>query len=131
MPRRRRRYAMAGRPRRSFRRSFASKRIPLLPTVVGLGTTIIPAIFGGGEYSGALKIAQSGDYGGAVREFMDVLSIQTTGYKPSDGSNWGLAKPAATWGAIIAATLGHYALNKLGVNRNIAKIPMIGKYIAL
>lgn len=131
MPRRRRRYAMAGRPRRSFRRSFASKRIPLLPTVVGLGTTIIPALFGGAGFSGALPLAQAGDYAGAAREFIDVLSIQTTGYKPSDGSNWGLTKPAQTYTAIIMALIGHYLCNKLGVNRSIAKIPMVGKYISL
>ena len=131
MPRRRRRYAMAGRPRRSFRRGFASKRIPLLPVVVGLGTTIVPAVFGGGGYSGALALAQSGDYGGAVREFMDILSIQTTGYKPSDGSNWGLAKPAATWTAIGLSLLGHWAANKFGLNRSIAKIPLVGKYVSI
>lgn len=131
MPRRRRRYAMAGRPRRSFRRGFASKRVPLLPVVVGLGTTIVPAVFGGGDYSGALPLAQAGDYAGAAREFMDVLSIQTTGYKPSDGSYWGFQKPAATWTAIGLSLLGHWAANKFGLNRNIAKIPMIGKYISL
>ncbi|MCJ7767046.1 hypothetical protein MUP79_01460 [Candidatus Bathyarchaeota archaeon] len=131
MPRRRRRYAMAGRPRRSFRRSFASKRIPLLPVVVGLGTTIVPAVFGGGGYSGALPLAQAGDFAGAIREFMDVLSIQTTGYKPSDGSNWGLAKPAATWTAVGLSLLGHWAANKFGLNRSIAKIPFVGKYISI
>jgi len=131
MPRRRRRYAMAGRSPRRFKRHFASKRIPLLPTIVGLGTTIVPAVFGGGGYSGALEIAKSGDIGKAVIEFMDVLSIQTTGYKPSDGSNWGLAKPTATWTAIGLSLLGHWAANKFGVNRSIAKIPLVGKYISL
>jgi len=131
--RRRKRYAMAGRPRRygRFRGRSSSKRIPLLPTIVGLGTTIVPAVFGGGGYSGALPLAQAGDYGGAIREFMDVLCIQTTGYKPSDGSNWGLAKPAATWTAIGLSLLGHWAANKFGLNRSIAKIPLVGKYIAI
>lgn len=132
-PRRSRRYAMAGRPRRygRFRRHSSSKRIPLLPVVVGLGTTIVPAVFGGGGYSGALPLAQAGDFGGAIREFMDILSIQTTGYKPSDGSNWGLAKPAATWTAIGLSLLGHWAANKFGLNRSIAKIPFVGKYISV
>ena len=99
--------------------------------MVGLGTTIVPAVFGGGGYSGALPLAQAGDYGGAIREFMDVLCIQTTGYKPSDGSNWGLAKPGATWTAIALSLLGHWAANKFGLNRSIAKIPLVGKYIAI
>jgi len=133
MPRRRRRYAMAGRPRRygRFRRHSSSKRIPLLPTMVGLGTTIVPAVFGGGGYSGALPLAQAGDIPGALREFMDILCIQTTGYKPSDGSNWGLSKPTATWTAIALSLLGHWAANKFGLNRSIAKIPLVGKYIAI
>jgi hypothetical protein len=122
---------MAGRPRRSFRRGFKSKRIPLLPLIGVAGTTLIPALFGGGDYAGAINAAQTGGIGEGVKEFIDVLSIQTTGYKPSDGSNWGWTKPTTTWTTIILSMLGHYAMNKLGVNRSIAKIPMVGKYIAL
>lgn len=131
MPRRRRRYAMAGRPRGRFRRHLASKRIPLLPIVGVAGTTLIPALFGGGGFDGAINIAQSKGIGEGVKEFIDVLSIQTTGYKPSDGSNWGWTRPTSTWTTIILSMLGHYAANKLGVNRTLAKIPMVGKYISL
>jgi hypothetical protein len=100
--------------------------------VIGaLGTTIVPALFGGGGMDGAISKMQSGGIGEAAKEFIDVLSIQTTGYKPSDGSNWGWSKPTSTWTTIIVSMLGHYAANKLGINRNLAKIPMVGKYISL
>lgn len=91
----------------------------------------MPAFFGGAGFDGAIKIAQDKGIGEGVKEFMDVMSIQTTGYKPSDGSNWGWTKPTTTWTTILVSILGHYAMNKLGVNRYIAKIPMIGKYISL
>ena len=103
----------------------------MLPVLGALGTTLIPAVFGSGSMDGALKVGQSQGIGPGVREFIDVLSIQTTGYKPSDGSHWGWDKPASTWTTILLTALGHYAMNKLGVNRSIAKIPMIGKYISL
>lgn len=123
---------MAGRPsRRSFRRRISSKRIPILPVLGVVGTTFLPALFGGGDYSGAINVAQSKGIGEGLKEFVDVMSIQTTGYKPSDGSNWGWTKPTTTWTTILLTILGHYAMNKLGVNRSIAKIPMVGKYIAL
>jgi hypothetical protein len=122
---------MAGRPRRSFRRGFKSKRIPLLPVIGAIGTTFIPALFGGAHMDGAIKIAQSQGIAEGIKEFIDVLSIQTTGYKPSDGSHWGWNIPMQTWTVIGASMLGHWAANKFGVNRNLAKIPMVGKYISL
>jgi hypothetical protein len=134
--------AMAGRRRRArFPRARAayrrgkwrsqSKAIPILPVAAAFGTILAPAVFGGGGYTGALGKFQSEGIQGAVREFTDILAIQTTGYKPSDGSNWGLDKPTATWATIVGALVGHFLANKFGINRSIHKIPIFGKYISL
>jgi hypothetical protein len=123
-PRRRRMYAYA-RPRRhyGFRRHHASKAIPLLPTITG----VIPAI---------VAFDNSGGVGGIISNptmFAKQLLYEYTGWDTISTTSGGFNPPIlirnlSMWGA---GMLGHWMLNRLGVNRSIKKVPMIGKYITL
>lgn len=58
------------------------------------------------------------------------LIYEYTGYDPFTGqfNSSLLVKNISLWGAAYAT---HWILNKIGVNRSLKKIPVIGKYISL
>lgn len=92
------------------------KRMPIL-TLAGIGAAV----------SKPIQNAIEGDYEGALAE----LGARFTGYNyQSKTFDW---KYAAMNGyiPIIAGAIGSKIATKVGANRAIAKIPMIGKYIKL
>ena len=92
-----------------------SHTIAVLP-LLGLGATAIPSV----------RLAIEGKY----EDALNTLIGNFTGYSVWDGQfhwDW-LAKG---WAPVIAGVGGHFVANKVGLNRNIRKIPMVGKYISL
>lgn len=85
--------------------------------------------------AGAQQYVASGDYEGAVREFTDIIGINFLGYKFSDGSSWWTGdraiSPWKTYTEIGLGIAGSWAANKFGVNKQIKKIPLVGKWIKL
>jgi hypothetical protein len=112
------------------------KRIPLLTVLPIASKAVVEPFFGNGsDLSGAKQQIDAGNFAGAAIEFLDVMSINFTGFKMSDGSNWwvnhGTPKPITTYATIGLGILGSKLANKFGVNRQIRKIPVVGKYIKL
>ena len=106
------------RRRASFSRKRAKrdKRIPILP-LAGIAVAVIKPI----------EKAVSGDYEGALAE----LSARFTGYNPqSQVFDWKYALMNG-YVPVIAGALGSKLATKVGANRAIAKVPMIGKLIKL
>lgn len=81
---------------------------------------------------GALAHARTSPQEG-LREFIDVLSINWTGYKPSSGSWHFLSQgyPVKTYGLILMGWLGSKVATYFGANRVMRKIPIVGKYLKL
>jgi hypothetical protein len=114
---------------RAFRRGKAP--ISLLTALPIVNSAVIQPIFGdGNQIGGALQRYNAGDMQGAIKEFADVVSINFTGYKPSDGS-WWFNKVAQTYGGIILGYAGSKIADKVGANRMMRRVPLVGKYIKL
>lgn len=120
-PKRRRYGGYAGKARRYVK----SHRIPLsivLPTVAPIFSNMGEGSIGAG---GFIKRVQEGHMEYISRDAM----LLYTGYDWSNGSwNWTRAK--ALQGIVVGALI-HKGLNMLGVNRMIAKVPVLGKYISI
>jgi len=123
------------RRRRSYRKKskhrYKDKRIPLLTVLPILHKAAIEPLLGDpsrGIY-GAYNLYKDGRGSEAPKEFVDVIGINFLGRKFSDGSNWGF--PFATYSEIALGMAGSWLMNKFGVNKQIKKIPMVGKYIKL
>jgi len=132
MPRRRRRYAMAGRSRRrSFRSRLAGKRFPLsyAPAIV---VPIASMLFGNPHAGtdGIVHYAQTGGLQGAAHEAMNVIPYELIGYK-WDGTGWDWNIWARNIGMIMGGWGMHTLANKTGLNRQMAKVPLIGKYLSI
>jgi len=104
------------RRRAKRRRRIKSKKIPILP-LAGLGVALAKPI----------ENALAGDYKGALAE----LGARFTGYNYQ--SQVFDPKYALMNGylPVVAGSIGSKVATKLGVNRALGKIPMIGKYIKL
>ena len=128
MPRRRRRYAMAGRPRRfgRFRRRMAGKTIPILPVAaVAYVTLLKPHPWAASNDTPLFKL-QHGNFQGFAQD----LVTQAVGFTPDmKNFDWNIA--AGFWGPIIGGAVGHMIANKVGINRYMHRIPMVGKYLSL
>ena len=108
------------RKRRSYIKRRArpkkDKRIPILP-LAGIAVSVAKPI----------EKAIAGDYEGALAE----LSARFTGYNPqSQVFDWKYALLNG-YVPVIAGALGSKLATKVGANRAISKVPMIGKYIKL
>lgn len=71
----------------------------------------------------------------AVKGLVDQLGQHYTGFSVfpelGAGNSFQPMEAVKTYGALAAGVLGHMACNKFGVNREIEKIPFIGKKISL
>jgi hypothetical protein len=130
-------YVKPRRRRSSFRARFRrrgrkDKSISILTSLPAIQRALVEPIFGGNEYGavGALKVAQAGDIAGAAREFSNIAMINFTGYDMRTGT-WNSGAPTKTYSMLIAGYVGHMIANKIGANRAMGKIPLIGKYVKL
>ena len=125
-----RRYSPRNRYRR-FRRGKAP--IPILPVLAVSNGLLIKPLFGDHDFYGALNHMKDGDSSKAVTEFIDVVGINFFGTKLSDqrpNPVW-TQKMIENYTTIALGVAGHIVAQKLGINKHIRKIPLIGKYVAL
>ena len=121
-------------PRRKYRSFRKGKSpIPLLPLIPTVNSALLQPIFGDGARWGAAKFIQNGDPAGAIMEAGNILSMNFTGYslKGPDAGTFYPHHLINTYTPIAVGLAGHFIAQKLGVNRMMKKIPMVGKYISL
>lgn len=70
------------------------------------------------------------DIGGFVKEATNSISYETIGYTPYENS-WNFGIVARNLGLIAAGVLVHKLSTKFGVNRQMKKIPLVGKWISI
>jgi hypothetical protein len=68
---------------------------------------------------------------GFGKGFVDQIGQHYTGYSFLSGGGMNTAYLFNTYGGLIAGYAGHMIANKLGVNRYMKKIPMVGKWVQL
>lgn len=126
-------------PKKRSRRK--DKRVPLLP----VGGFAVPLAFGSpfnGTWASPVQAIQEGNLEKAIQSTVYNLAgvrvpMQNTGYRSVVQFDWKEALNPFNFeaaGAIKGAVWGALAskfMTKLGVNRNIAKIPFVGKHIKL
>lgn len=124
---------MAGRPRRSFRSRLAGKRFPLsyAPAII----VPIASILGGGgsgsgqQHGGLIDAFSKGDMSYAMKEARNIIPYELVGYSWDGHFDMGI------WARNIGLILGGFGMHKVanytGLNRYMAKIPMIGKYLSI
>lgn len=109
-------YRYRNRPKKKNKRRAKDKRFPLL-LGAGLGAAL----------SRPIENAVNGDYMGAIAE----VGSRFTGYNfQSRQVDFGYALMNG-YLPIILGGLGTKAMTKIGVNRELKKIPFAGKYIKL
>ena len=125
-----RRYSPRNRYRR-FRRGKAP--IPILPVLAVSNGLLIKPLLGDADMAGALHWFQAGDSQKAVTEMVDIIGINFLGTKFSDHTQTPLwtQKMIENYTTIALGVAGHIVAQKLGINKHIRKIPMVGKYVAL
>ena len=121
-------------PRNRYRRFSRGKQpIPILPVLAVSNGLLIKPLFGDASMYGALNHMRDGNSGKAVTEFIDIVGINFLGTKFSDHTQTPLwtQKMIENYTTIALGVAGHIVAQKLGINKHIRKIPMIGKYVAL
>ena len=115
---------------RSLRRRHHSP-ISILTALPIVHKTVLEPLLGDATrgIDGVLK--KDGDTTAQVKEYFDVLGINFLGWKFSDSSWWGWMSPIKTYGEILLGAVGSKVATKVGANRMIAKVPVLGKYIKL
>jgi len=122
-----RRYAPKRYARR-FRRGKAP--LPLLPIIGGVVAPMADAV----SRVGGIDAFTSNPIE-AITGLIDQIGQKYTGFSPfaakygHESFNIGWAIP--TYTGLFAGIAGHMIANKLGVNRYMKKIPLIGKYVQL
>lgn len=122
--------------RRTKKRSRrkGKRRIPLLPFIGGV---VAPAarIF---SAVGGMSRLES-DPMGFLKGCVDQIGLKFTGIHflpgeaglPTDKINFQWDEPLMTYGGLLLGALGSKAATKVGINRQIARIPIVGDYIKL
>ena len=121
-------------PRRAygrFRRRVKSSRFPL-SFAPAIAVPIGSMLFGnpGAATDGIVKYAQTGGLEGAAHEAMNVIPYELIGYK-WDGTGWDWSIWARNIGLILGGWGMHTVANKTGLNRQMARVPLIGKYLSI
>jgi len=122
---------MAKRRRRSIRSRFTrrrrgrgDRRISILSAApIAIGLTVGDTVYGAG--TSPWQAVQEGNFQAAANRIM----INFTGYNMDDGS-WNLWRAKYLQMGIIGA-LASKAMTMIGVNKQIRKVPVVGRYIKL
>lgn len=86
---------------------------------------------GGGGFTGAIPMLQAGAQpADAALEFGNILSRNFTGYDMKE-RKFNFQDPLETYGMILAGYAGSKLASKIGINAQMKKIPVIGKWIKL
>jgi len=102
--------------KKNKKKAKKDKRVPVLP-LLGLGAAVAKPI----------QQAIAGDYEEAIAE----LGARFVGYNYQSRVFDLKYAFMNCWLPIILGAVGSKVATKLGVNRSVAKIPMLGKYIKL
>lgn len=113
------------------RRGIKDKRIPLLTTIPAVNAALIQPIFGGGAYGASGAWAKKDNPQEALKEFANVLSLNFTGYDINQGRFSDFNGVIQTYGSLLLGYVGSKVATKLGVNRAMQRVPLVGKYIKL
>ena len=87
---------------------------------------IVEPLIGGHGMTGAWQFMQNNNPAGALRELVDVFSINFLGFKPSTGE-FNMGQALETYKLIGIGYIGSKAASKLGVNKHFQKLPFVGK----
>ena len=118
-------------PRRQYRRFRKGKApIPILPL---LGGVVAPmsASFNGAGGMEALKNDPMKFGPGFVDQVMQHYTGISLFPEVSGVRYWNTAYLFNTYAGLFSGIAGHMIAQKLGVNRQIRKIPLVGKYVSL
>ncbi len=115
---------------RRFRRG--KQPLPLLPI---LGGVVAPAVQSMNVAGGLAYFQQNPmDF---MTNFLDQMGQRYTGFallrpnNPDNTTPFNISLLAQTYGGLIAGVVGHKLATKFGVNRQMRRIPFLGKYIEL
>lgn len=127
MAKRKRIRRYAGRLRR-YRARSKDHRFPLsfLPAIV------VPAgaILGGGDgQTGMIAAFNSGNMSTIATEAKNILPLEIVGYR-WDGT-WDFGIILRNLGLIVGGVAAHSLANRFGLNRQMKKVPFVGKYISI
>lgn len=114
-------------PRRKKRRRKKDNRIPLLTVLPTANAALIDPLMH------AKPSIEAGDLFGAFQRFADRLSENFIGVwvtQPEQGFI-GLHRPMMTYSTIIFGAIASKLATHFGVNRNLKKLPFVGKYLKL
>lgn len=112
-----------------FKRRFhrpKSKAIPILPVAAAAYSILLKPHPWASAGDTPISKLQAGNFQG----FMGDLVSQSVSMTP-DFKSFDLGIGLSFWGPIIGGAAGHFIANKIGVNRYMHKLPMVGKYISL
>lgn len=127
-----RRYSPRNRYRR-FRRGTAP--ISLLTALPVVHKAFLEPIMGDGARWGAAKMYQSsgGNIQDTVMEGAEILVENFTGFgiKGPEAGKFFPDLLLKTYGEIVIGAIGSKIATKLGANKSMRKIPMLGKYVKL
>lgn len=105
-------------------------RFPLsfLPAIiVPAGSALAGA---SGVHTGLIAAFQTGDPQQIANELQNILPYEIIGYAPCQ-KKWHFDVIARNLGLIIGGVVAHSLANKLGLNRQMRKVPWVGKHISI
>lgn len=130
MSKRRSRFARARRrysPRRYARRFRKGKSpMPILPLLGGVVAPLMSAVQG----SNFMHDIQTNPTA-AISGLIDQIGQKYTGYSFLYGYGFDINRVIPTYTGLFAGLAGHMLANKLGVNRYMKKVPIVGKWVQL
>ena len=97
--------------------------MPILP-LVGLAPPMMNVV------NWALPPLKAGNIQGAAYNAAYSLALDFAGYDLNK-KEWTGGNMLSTYGAMFAGILGHMLASKLGANRAIKRIPILGKWVQL
>lgn len=122
---------------RKRKRRTKDKRVPLLTTIPVVYNALVEPLVGneGMGYSGAIRAYQNtNDVFKAGKEYIKLLLGNFTGFDIDTGQWGGIfgwKSMLKTYGSMLAGYAGSKVATKLGANRALKNVPIIGKYIKL
>lgn len=114
-------------------RKKGKRRFPIISGGVSIYKAVIEPVFGNPSkgFAGAKAIAENQGIEAGLREYIDIVGINFTGFKPSTGQFLGITHIAETYGSMILGYVAGKIATKVGANRALAKIPIVGDYLKI
>lgn len=105
--------------------------MPLLPVIGG----VVAPMLGAWTDAGVMDKLNAGTPLEAAKAMLNEISLRYIGYQPFVGyqttMGFNFDKVIPTYGGLIAGVVGHMVATKFGINRQMKRIPFLGKYVQL